>query len=67
MTLINEIKILQKDVVHHVKEKKDLAKKQEELNNHPLYIEYQNTIMDLNNLYTIIENRINSYFKEKLN
>ena len=35
--LINEVRLLQKDVVHHLNKKELLDKKMEELNNYPLY------------------------------
>ncbi len=65
--LLNEVRLLQKDYVHHLKSKEELDKKMQELSEYPLYREYQNTLDDLNNTYTIIENRINNYFYEKLN
>lgn len=67
VTLINEVKLLQKDVVHHMDKKELLNKKIEDLNNYPLYREYNNTICDINNIYAIIENNINNYFNNKLN
>lgn len=65
--LINEIKVLQKDVVHHLDKKELLDSKIKELNDNPLYREYTNTIFEINNWYIIIENRINKYFQDKLN
>lgn len=65
--LINEVRVLQKDIVHHVKEKKVLDEKLNELNNHPLYIEYINTLDEINNIYGIIESNLNNYFNKKLN
>lgn len=65
--LINKVKVLQKDIVHHLSSKEELEKTMDELNNHPLYREYNNTLSELNNTYTIIENSINHYFQEKLN
>ena len=65
--LINEVKILQKDVVHHLKKENELKKKMDELNNHPLYREYNNTLLEINNVYAIIENSLNKYFQDKLN
>ena len=65
--LINKVKVLQKDVVHHLTSKEELNKVMDELNNHPLYREYNNTLSELNNTYAIIENSINHYFQEKLN
>lgn len=65
--LINEVKVLQKDVVHHVKTKVELDKKMNELNTHPLYIEYINTLDEINNTFSIIESSLNNYFNNKLN
>lgn len=67
MTLINEVKILQKDVVHHLDKKELLNKKIDELNNNPIYREFNNTLYELNNNYAIIETSINNYFYEKMN
>lgn len=65
--LISEIKLLQKDVVHHLDKKELLNKKLKELESIPLYIEYQNTVASLNNTYAIIEQRINNYINKKVN
>ncbi len=60
--LINEVKVLQKDVVHHLDKKEKLNKKIDELNTYPLYREYNNVIYEINNTYAIIENNLNNYF-----
>ena len=65
--LINEVKVLQKDVVHHLNKKDELNNKMDELNSNPLYREYINTLFEINNIYAIIENSINKYFQNKLN
>ena len=65
--LISEIKLLQKDVVHHLDKKEILNKKINELESIPLYREYQNTVASLNNTYAIIEQRINNYINKKVN
>lgn len=65
--LINEVRVLQKDVVHHLNKKDELNNKMDELNNSPLYREYVNTLFEINNIYAIIENSINKYFQNKLN
>ncbi len=65
--LINEVKVLQKDVVHHIDKKEELNNKINELNNYPLYREYNNTIYEINNIYGIIEKDLNNYFDKKLN
>ena len=67
MLLINEVRVLQKDIVHHLDKKNELEMKQQELNNNPLYREYINTIDEINNTYNIIENSLNNYFYQKLN
>ncbi len=67
MELINKVRVMQKDVLHHKKTKDDLDKLMQELNNHPLYIEYNNTIFEINNTYAIIENSLNNYFDKILN
>ena len=64
--LINEVRQMNKDFVHKLVDKKTLDKKTNELNNHPLYREYLNTIDVINNELSIIENTINNYFKKKL-
>ena len=67
MTLINEIKVLQKDVVHHLDRKSLLKEKEQLLNSYPIYREYINTVDEINNIYNIIENNINNYFVKCLN
>ena len=65
--LIREIKVLQKDVVHKMDKKELLNKKMDELNDYPLYREYQNTLSEINNTFAIIENSLNNYFNDKFN
>ena len=65
--LINKVKVLQKDYVHHLCTKEELDKVTDELNSYPLYREYSNTIDEINNTYSIIENSLNNYFKSQLN
>ena len=67
MELINKVRVLQKDVIHHMKSQEELKKLTDELDNHPLYREYNNTLWELNNTYAIVENSINKYFQDKLN
>ena len=67
VNLINEVKLLQKDVVHHLNKKEILNEKINELNNYPLYREYNNTLSEINNTYAIIENSLNNYFIKVLN
>ncbi len=66
-TLINEVRILQKDVLHKVKTEDELKRKMDELNNQPLYREYTNVLYEINNVYNIIETSLNNYFSEKMN
>lgn len=66
-TLINEVKVLQKDIVHKIDKKELLSRKMDELNNNPLYREYNNTLAEINNTYAVIENSLNKYFQDKLN
>ena len=65
--LINEIKVLQKDIVHHINKKDLLNSKLKELEENPIYREYNNTIYEINSTYSIIENELNNYFNNKLN
>ena len=65
--LINKVRISQKDYAHHLILKKELDSITNELNNYPLYREYNNTLAEINNIYIIIENRLNSYFQSKMN
>ena len=67
LPLINEIKVLQKDVVHHLDRKSLLKEKEQLLNSYPIYREYINTVDEINNIYNIIENNINNYFVKCLN
>ena len=64
--LINEVRQMNKDYTHKLIKKEELDAKNNELNNHPLYREYLNTIATINNEFAIIENTINNYFKGKL-
>ena len=65
--LINKVRILQQDVVHHKENKSKLDQMTNELENYPLYREYINTLDEINNIYSIIENSLNNYFRDKLN
>ena len=64
--LINKVRQLNKDFTHNLVKKEELDNVQNDLNNHPLYREYLNTISIINNELSIIENTINNYFKKKL-
>ena len=67
MELINKVRIMQKDVLHQRKDEKELNILMDELNNHPLYREYNNTLYEINNTYGIIESSLNNYFNKLLN
>ena len=64
--LINKVRQMNKDYTHNLVKKDELDCITNELNNHPLYREYLNTISVINNEFSIIENAINNYFKKKL-
>lgn len=66
MLLINKVRLLQKDYVHHLASKNELDLITEELNSYPIYREYNNVLSELNNTYAIIENSLNNYFQNKL-
>lgn len=67
MLLINKIRVLQKDFTHHLTVKDELDKLTNELNNYPLYREYNNVLDEINNTYAIIESSLNKYFQSRLN
>ena len=67
MELINKVRIMQKDVLHKVSKEEELNTLVNELNNHPLYIEYSNVLYEINNTYAIIENSLNNYFDKVIN
>ena len=65
--LINKVKVMQKDNVHKKVTNEELEKIVNELNNHPLYREYNNTLYEINNTYGIIESSLNNYFNKIMN
>ncbi len=67
MMLINQVKVLQKDILHKKKKKEDLDIVMNELNSNPLYREYNNTLYEINNTYGIIESSLNNYFDKIIN
>ncbi len=67
MMLINQVKVLQKDILHKKKKKEDLDIVMDELNSNPLYREYNNTLYEINNTYGIIESSLNNYFDKIIN
>ena len=58
MELINKVKVLQKDYVHHLSSKEELDSLLNELNDDPLYREYSNTLYEINNTFAIIETKL---------
>ena len=64
--LINKVRQLNKDFNHKLVKEDELDRLTNELNNHPLYREYLNTISVINNELSIVENAINNYFRKKL-
>ena len=67
MELINRVRVMQKDVLHKKNNQNELDKLLSELNNNPLYREYNNVIYEINNTYSIVENSINNYFERIVN
>ncbi len=67
MELINKVRIMQQDVIHKKKNEKDLELLMDELNREPLYVEYKNTVDEINDTFTIIENSLNNYFDKIIN
>lgn len=67
MELINKVRVMQKDVLHKKNNQNELDKLLNELNNNPLYREYNNVIYEINNTYSIVENSINNYFEKIVN
>ena len=69
--LIREIKKYQKDIVRGIGKKEELENKIQEnleiLNSSELYLEYNNYLIDVNNMLTIFENKINKYFEDVFN
>ena len=70
MSLINDIKKYQKEIVKGSKTKEleeKIADCLEKLNSSPLYNEYCNYQEEVNNMLTIFENKINKYFDDVFN
>ena len=68
--LLEEIRILQKKLANNsnnIEIKNELDLKNNDLRNIPLYRDYLNTLDDINNIFNIIENKLNSYFDKKIN
>lgn len=71
ITLIEDIKRYQKEIVKNQSKKQELEDKINNnlsiLNENPNYLEYMYFQEELNNMLTIFENKINKYFKDIFN
>ena len=67
ISLINEVKVLQKMIVNGKDKEIELKEKMALLENNPLYREYSNNLTDINNEFAIVENTLNNYFDKKFN
>jgi len=71
LTLIEDIKKYQKEIVKNPNKKEELESKINQnlsvLNNDPLYLEYTNYQDEVNNMLTIFENKLNKYFYDVFN
>lgn len=68
--LIEEVKSLQKDYIrsnNNLDIKNKLDRKQDELDNIPLYVSYNNELELVNEMLLVIEDELNKYFNNKLN
>ncbi len=67
--LIEEIKLLQKEYIRKNSEsiKEELEKKEHELNDIPIYVEYNNNLEAVNNMIDLVKDELNDYFYKKLN
>lgn len=67
--LITEIKELQKKYIRENDDslKKELQEKEKQLNQIPIYIEYNNYLREVNEKINLIKESLNEYFDEKLN
>ena len=71
LTLIENIKKYQKEIVRNKEKKVELEKQINEklaiLNSDPIYLEYINYQDEVNNMLIIFENKINKYFYDVFN
>lgn len=67
ISLIDEVKSLQKMIVNGKDKENELNEKMFLLENNPLYREYNNIVNDINNEFAIVENTLNNYFDKKFN
>lgn len=66
-SLINKVKSLQKEIVHGYNKELELQETLNTLNNHPIYREYNNKVIDINNQINLIETTLNNYINKKIN
>jgi len=67
ISLINDVKDLQKMIVNGKDKETELKEKMSLLENNPMYREYNNIVNDINNEFAIVENTLNNYFNKKFN
>jgi len=67
MNKINEVRLMQQEYVKKNIEKKELNKKIKELNNIPIYNEYNRNLEIVNEKLDYIKEYLNDYFNEVLN
>ncbi len=67
--LIEEIKTLQKKYIRENNPdiKKELESKEKELNEIPIYVEYNNNLEVVNSMINLVKDELNDYFYNKLN
>ena len=64
--LTNDIRVLNKKMVltPSIELEKELKLKEEKLNEIPLYSEYKYKLSELNNMLTVIKNKVESFMKD---
>lgn len=71
VNIIEDIKIYQKEIIKNPNKKEELEEKIKNnlniLSTEPLYIEYINNQEEVNNMLTILENKLNKYFFDIFN
>lgn len=70
MSMIDEVKKYQKDIVRNIDKKdKEIKYKQllDRLMEDPLYLEYMEYLDEVNNMLNIFENKLNKYFFDLFN
>ena len=68
-TLVEEIKKLQKEFIRNEDNtvKNILDEKEKELNSIPIYNEYNNNLIAVNQMINLVKDELNDYFYQKLN